>query len=420
MLLKHISVHCALALGLGAATSVSHANERGIQVLELRDPPALGKTLAGQTVGAGGFSGLVCLGRTSDRLQFLTHTDRGPNTEPVGNSRPFLLPAFVPTLLWLEADLSKKTLQEKDRKTLLRTDQQPISGLPNRVSEAIDSDEQPIDIFGKPLALDPEGIDPEGIARLPDGSLWMVEEYGPSILKVSSTGQVEQRFVPQGSSQMGRKGTEALPSAYRWRKLNRGFEALASDGDKLYAFLQSPLRHAPRSRVVRILEFDARSGKSLRQFPYILEGKDAEKIGDAISIGQGRFLVIEQETKPGAFHRVYEIDLSEATDLGTLDSVSSDGSPTFETQWQAWVKAKKLKLPKKRLVVDLVKAGLDFASKAEGICVIDEWTIAIANDNDFGIGGNLDPKTGWIQKPPTERWGISLVRLKTPLKLSKQ
>ena len=41
----------------------------------------------------------------------------------------------------------------------------------------------------------------------------------------------------------GEFGIEALPSVIAQRRQNRGFEAIAIQGDKIYAFVQSPARN---------------------------------------------------------------------------------------------------------------------------------------------------------------------------------
>jgi len=56
--------------------------------------PSIGATAAGQQLFLGGFSGLHFEGvdPKTGRYKFITHTDRGPNAEPTGILRPFLLP----------------------------------------------------------------------------------------------------------------------------------------------------------------------------------------------------------------------------------------------------------------------------------------------------------------------------------------
>ena len=40
------------------------------------------------------------------------------------------------------------------------------------------------------LSPNPHGLDTEGLVRTGDGTFWVVEEYGPSILKINRQGKV--------------------------------------------------------------------------------------------------------------------------------------------------------------------------------------------------------------------------------------
>jgi hypothetical protein len=82
-----------------------------LHTYEIADRPVLGTTAAGQEILLGGFSGLFYEGMDdSGRLLFVTHTDRGPNPEPVDvdddgvNERPFALPDFQPVIVRLAVD----------------------------------------------------------------------------------------------------------------------------------------------------------------------------------------------------------------------------------------------------------------------------------------------------------------------------
>lgn len=110
------------------------------------------------------------------------------------------------------------------------TDRRPISGLP--VPSGSDAEFEPAyDLSGTRLCPDPNGADSEGIAALSDGSFWIAEEYGPSLLHVSRAGQIMVRWVPVGSGDCFKGASypivEALPAIASARKLNRGFEAIA-------------------------------------------------------------------------------------------------------------------------------------------------------------------------------------------------
>ena len=59
---------------------------------------------------------------------------------------------------------------------------EPLTGLPNKLTIA--KTEKPVDANGVPLEQSVSSIDSEGIIRLSDGSYWIGEENGPSILHV--------------------------------------------------------------------------------------------------------------------------------------------------------------------------------------------------------------------------------------------
>jgi hypothetical protein len=238
--------------------------------------PSIGATAAGQQLFLGGFSRLHFEGidPVTGHYKLITHTDRGPNAEPTGINRPFLLPQFAPEIVRFELDRDTGVLTLTQRIPLQRASGAPLIGLPNT---AIDNsantpynDEVPVDLLGNVLPLDPLGGDFEGLVVDPnDGTFWMVEEYRPAIYHFNPQGVLLKRFIPIGTAAAagqpaGTFGEEVLPAVLARRRQNRGFEAIAYDGGKIYAFVQSPLRN-PASlsnttlnglKNIRVLEFD--------------------------------------------------------------------------------------------------------------------------------------------------------------------
>jgi hypothetical protein len=53
----------------------------------------------------------------------------------------------------------------------------------------------------------------------------------------------------------------------------------------------------------------------------------------------------------------------------------------------------------KTLFVNLAEAGYHMVDKVEGLALVDENTIALINDNDFGIGGTFSTTTGLLDEP---------------------
>lgn len=384
--------------------------------------PLLGKTPAGQEILLGGFSGLFFEGKTATgNLQFITHTDRGPNAEPTdllpdvpGNERPFPLSDFQPRLIRFELNSSTGKISITEQIGLSRTDGTPLTGLPNLQSGAAGTaytDEVPVDLNGKRLDNDPLGGDFEGIVVASNGTFWLVDEYRPAIYHFDAQGKLIERFIPKGEpTANGNFGTPALPEVYAQRRINRGFEAVALEGNKLYAFIQSALDNpdtpndatSRASRNLRILEFDVVSKQVTGEYLYILDDISAsgnaktDKIGDAVSLGNGKFLVVERDDRSGANSNklIYEIDLKGATNISdtTSDKTIEQLSPTELITLG-------LNPVEKRLVTNAAAIGYTGVEKLEGLALIDKNTIALLNDNDFGVGGAGAKGDGSLTEP---------------------
>ena len=342
-----------------------------------------------KSVRLGGFSGLSFQGQGPDgSLNFLTHTDRGPNLESSSNKeeRPFVIPSFQPE--WVYFVFDGKKISWGPRTKLTSMTGKPLSGLPNLIGK--DGDETPVDDHGKKLSTDPLGIDPESIVQDSDGTYWMGEEYRPSVLHFSKDGKLISRWVPEGTDPQ--LGESKLPAHDRRRAPNRGFEGIAMENDSLFLFLQSPLRED--QAVTRILEINKKSGKVIEEYAYNFTQTPQgwpiiDKIGDAVSIGNGKFLVVEQNsgTGPQAFRRIFEIQTRHTSSVLNVEhlprshlcSALHDRScitPVF-----------------KREIADLTTLGMQDVEKIEGITLVDRKTLALVNDNDFGVGSSTEKKS---------------------------
>lgn len=395
--------------------------------------PVLGTTAAGDVLRLGGFSGLFFEGWQGNRMVFLTHTDRGPNAEPVDvdsdgiADRPFPLPDFQPQLVRFSLDPVRGRVQIIERIGLTQEDgRTPLSGRPNvqGTPGLALADEAPIDLRGQALPLDPWGADLEGVVRTPDGHFWMGDEYRPSLYEFNARGQLMARYIPAGAAAAGAGGTEALPAVYNQRRENRGFEAIAYADGKIYAFVQSPLdnpdvandANSKASRNVRILAFDLATRQVAGEYLYILEGGSSDKIGDAVAMGDGRFLLIERDSATGtdAKKAVYRIDLNAATDLSTLGADVTGPGGSLESLNEAALETAGIRPVRKELYVDLVAAGYTFADKPEGLALVDAQTLALINDNDFGLSGGFDPATGKLIPNPAPQASILALLKRNP------
>ncbi|MQY37252.1 hypothetical protein SRB17_52560 [Streptomyces sp. RB17] len=327
--------------------------------------------------------------------EYWTVTDRGPNGQIKVDGkkrRTFPVPGFDPAIVKIR--VCGDTVQVVDAIPLTTSSGKAVTGLPDQQSR----DEAPYTYDAKtPLSYDPNGLDTEGIVRAADGTFWLVDEYGPSLVHVSAHGKVLTRYVPKG---LGLKGAdypvvEALPSIFLHRKINRGFEGLAQlpDGDLVMA-LQSPLSlpdadAGDASRTTRLLRFSPREKAVTAEYAYgfdpvnVVDPSENDtselKISSVVAVGGDRLLV-EERTDKAARLQLVQLgrrssilggpwdDDATSPSLEQLDDPAAAGVPVLA----------------KRLVVDLNKVD-GVQQKIEGIARVDHDTLALINDNDFGM-----------------------------------
>ena len=382
--------------------------------------PSLGVTPGGQDIKLGGFSGLWFTGyggggTDTTKLRFLTHPDRGPNAEPTvirgQTRRPFALPDYQLEVVALELDRTSGQVTVLSRTKLFRADgTTPITGRPNlqAAGQGIAyTDELGVDLFGNDIANDPFGGDLEGIVVDAAGTWWMVDEYRPAIYNFNSSGVLIDRIIPQGTAASvgapaGTYGNELLPAVYASRRANRGFEAVAIEGDVLYAFIQSPIDNpdspndaaSKASPWCRIIAFNTVTKTVVGEYLYPMFEKafGCDKIGDAVSLGAGKFMVIERDDATGLRARKYlmEIDLKGATNLIATPPTLPQGR-TIESLSFAEATALGIRPVNKKKSVYLPAAGYGDWDKPEGLARINAQTLLIVNDNDFGVGGSVLP-----------------------------
>ncbi|MFC4820933.1 choice-of-anchor I domain-containing protein [Dokdonella ginsengisoli] len=371
--------------------------------------PTLGTTPAGQTIRLGGFSGLWFEGTdASGALKFITVPDRGPNGEPsnvdgdAALERPFVLPDYQPRIVRFSLDPASGAITLGAQLPLFRQDgTTPMTGLPN-IGNGVD--EEPVDLFGKPLPLDPLGADIEGLVVAADGSYWMVDEYRPAIYHFSSAGVLVDRFVPQGTGALGGQpaghyGQETLPAEYSTRRPNRGFEGMAYDTDAgvLYAFIQTPLANpdtaaSNASKVIRMLGIDPASGATVAEYVYLIDKTDfreqnTDKIGDAAYLGNGRFALVERDdsTERSGKKMLFEFTLKGATNLRAAGAPAPLAGLTLEQHTPDQLAAAGIRAVSKRKVANLPSLGYFAGDKLEGLAALPDGRLALINDNDFGI-----------------------------------
>lgn len=327
--------------------------------------------------------------------EFWTVTDRGPNGQikiDGKKRRTFPVPGFNPTIV--KVRVSGRSVKVVDALPITTRSGKPVTGLPNQEGR----DEAPYTYNArKPLSYDPNGLDTEGIVRAKDGSFWLVDEYGPSLVHVSARGKVIKRYVPKGLKLRGAgyPVSESLPAVLLHRKINRGFEGLAllPNGELVLA-VQSPLSlpdgdAGDGSRTARLLRFSPRKQAVTAEYAYRFDpvgvvdpGEDDTselKISSVVAVGRDRLLVEERTDKAA---RLQVVRLDRRADIlgGRWDDAAT--RPSLEQLEDP--AASGVPVLRKRLVVDLGTVD-GVPGKIEGVARVDDRTLALINDNDFGM-----------------------------------
>lgn len=280
-----------------------------------------------------------------------------------------------------------------------------ISGLPIPAGTA---DVEPaFDLKGEELGSDPSGADTEAIVALSDGTFWVGDEYGPSLLHVGSDGLVLQRWVPTGLEK-ALKGADydvkpVLPAIALRRRINRGFEAVAVSPDErwLYLVFQSPLAHPgvaafENARHVRIWKLDGRTGAIVGQFIYPLDApatflRDQKagnvelsdvKVSEIAVIGPDRLLVLERISRTT---KIYQVDLRPRFAVSAMH-MNARTRPTIEQLSAASETSDKFPVLAKALVLTTDDAP-EMDRDLEGLVMLSPNEILLVTDNDFSIEG---------------------------------
>ncbi|WP_031160251.1 esterase-like activity of phytase family protein [Streptomyces durhamensis] len=391
----------AVLVAAGTATAAPSRDARVIRTATLGEIPlgAFSNTLLPGSVAddhgvkLGGLgSDIYPAGREGE---YWTVTDRGPNGQikvDGAKRRTFPVPGFDPAIV--KVRVCGDTVRVIDAIPLTTSSGKAVTGLPDQAGR----DEAPYTYDARtPLSYNPNGLDTEGLVRAGDGSFWLADEYGPSLVHVSPRGQVLTRYVPEG---LGLTGTdypvvEALPSILLHRKVNRGFEGLAQlPGGDLVLALQSPLSlpdadAGNASRTTRLLRFSPRERAVTAEYAYrfdpvnVVDPSEDDtselKISSVVAVGGDRLLV-EERTDKAARLQLVELKRRSSILGGPWDDDTT--SPSLEQLDDP--AALGVPVLAKRLVVDLNKVE-GVQQKIEGIARVDHDTLALINDNDFGM-----------------------------------
>jgi hypothetical protein len=402
-------------------------------------------TIDGVAITGGGYGSSLAPVPGSDG-EFYGITDRGPGGGGPHGTRVEPIP-FVPSIGRFKLADGQAILESVI--PMQDAAGNPYSGRNNSLHPVNETD---IDLDGNVLGNDPNGYDSEGLVALPDGTFWISDEYGPFITHFGASGKQIGRLSPLDGS---------LPGELAKREKNRGLEGLTitPDGTTLVAMMQSALQQSdiggadPKDiALTRIVTYELATGEE-REYLYVLDNPadTGTGVSEIAALSSTTFLVDERDSAfpPGAYKKLWEIDIAGATDVGPAAVVSgatynasnggllvgghtlealvagkdSSGSAATLTAHGITSVSKQLYLDIGHVLDALDPGGRFFShDKIEGVAVLDDGaTIVVSNDSDFGINGvagstapfRLDPKispaTG--QQDDGEFLAIDLSRL---------
>lgn len=353
-----------------------------------------------------------------------TITDRGPaidcNEErdvigpddkqicvPGRRGKIYLLPTFVPSIYAVDIG-SAKSARFSEMIPLKGVSGKPLTGITNPMEHARAEAAYAPD--GQVLAADPSGIEPGGLVRLKDGTFFVADGFGPSLLEVAPDGTVRRRIVPHSLAEDLRDADypvePSLPAILSRRQVGRGFEGVAISPDEKYVFvamqnaLMNPDIEAYRaSSLVRLFKIDRVSGQVVASYVHMLDRPDQfrgdsggfsreprpsdVRLMEIVALDDGRLLVLERFKN---LSRIYRIEIDGTSDLPKgLDEVLSQQS--LERMEAPVLQASGVVPLKKTLLFESDPARGP-AGRLSGMAVLSDREIAVIGNNDFGIDGS--------------------------------
>jgi len=322
-----------------------------------------------------------------------------PTCQEVRNGRVYPAPSYAPSIYRVML-LPDSTFRVTDVITLKDRDGRPLNGLLNPLRTA--TTETPLDGRGNRLEQDVHGIDAEGIVRLTDGTFWIGDENGPSMMHFAADGRMIARHVPRGTegeyAGARYEVVGSLPPILTRRATNRGIESMAVSPDErfLYVIMQNPLANPDvaayrTARNSRILKLERATMRVVGEYVYTLddprsfrrdpsERQNDPRISELMAIGEDRLIVLERTEQTT---KLYEITLAGATDIAGSRWDDPATRPSLE---QVELPAASITPVAKTLRLDTADFP-DIVGKTEGMALLGDGSLLIINDDDFGITG---------------------------------
>ncbi|MBL9201089.1 MAG: esterase-like activity of phytase family protein [Opitutaceae bacterium] len=316
-------------------------------------------------------------------------------------------------------------------------------------------------------------IDAEGIARLPDGSFYVSDEYGPYIFKFSATGVLQSAIRPPAAIVPQRNGADSFASNNPapgqpapvpvdptvGRQNNQGLEglSLSPDGRTLFALLQSATRQDGGTGGASLTRFNARllayditgaipalRGEYVLQLPTTRTAAGATLVcaqSEILAISNTQILVLARDAGFGrtypiptaTYRKILVYDIAGATNIaGTrFDDPANPIAPggVLDSSIRPALRAEFIDINDS---AQLAKFGLrngptddanNLSEKWEAMALVpaldpaapNDWFLFVGNDNDFITQSGLQDGVAYAHPSGAENDSMLLVyRLTLP------
>ena len=357
----------------------------------------------------------------------------------LSTGKGFPIPKFSPTIVKGSIDKTNNRFKIESSCNLKRASAPTgftteVTGLPTNAN-----DDTPYDGWCRnALPYDQGGQDAEDIQPIPGTNYAIiVDEYNPSISVVdinfgnADCGMVKVRYVPESISlpNAGYTVKNILPVSYDQRRANRGLEgvAVSPDGKTAAAFMQSCMvvNNATYRTEAGLASGSTETGKdcefTMVAFLNITDPLDAKMIGTKLypldsyqEWGYNAFSKMDKVKVSGAFWlgaeygvkdnkqviavlerdpsvRIHIADFSDAQYIQE-SAVSAAALNVLVKKVNVTDKLRFNAFATKKLLVDTATTDGYVArgegAKVEGFAFLNNYTMVIANDNDFGLENN--------------------------------
>eukprot|EP01023_Acetabularia_acetabulum_P044091 TRINITY_DN441_c0_g1_i3.p1 TRINITY_DN441_c0_g1~~TRINITY_DN441_c0_g1_i3.p1 ORF type:complete len:1169 (-),score=245.25 TRINITY_DN441_c0_g1_i3:240-3746(-) len=410
--------------------------------------PFLAEEEVAETLTSGVLSGYSCVGRGSNEQcsdlpaafsglsgpiessgvhqSFIAISDRGPNQDcgdladagvatVFQGGKGFPVPAFSPFISKVTVNPETSTVIMEDSCYFKGTDGSAVTG----ISSSINDDNPHGKDCVEDLDYNPSGLDSEDIYPIGSTGLCLaVEEYSPSVVVVNcefgtdACGTVLMRYTPEGVLLDGASYPvkDNLPAIYSRRRKNRGFEgvAVSPSGTYAYVFVQSTMGSDEvdsmyrDSRTIRALKMnitDPLNAEVVSEYVYLGDAPEFWtvstniprdiKLSAALWLGddESKDVLVLERAKGQV--KLYITNFSNATNI--LDMPESS-TLFWEDIRNAYVMRDVYQPVVKTLLLDSAQVegwdGEIVTYKQEGVGIVNDCTVIMGADNDFGLEGS--------------------------------